>query len=156
MKSNTKELIRSVTLPLVAGGLSAFLTKDGMKAFEYLRKPPLSPPQWIFPVVWTALYAAMGVAAYQVKTSGAPQERIERSLTAYYIQLALNFVWPLLFFGMGLYLWSFCELVILWVAAAVTLISFRFIRKNAGGLLIPYVVWLTAALYLNWGVYVLN
>lgn len=156
MKVDKKKLALSIALPLATGGLSAFLTRDGMKAFEGINKPPLAPPQWAFPVVWTALYVGMGIAAYLVDSSDASQIRKDRAFTAYYIQLALNFVWSLIFFGMGLYLVAFCELVLLWAAVAVTLVLFRAIRKPAGNIMIPYLIWLTLAMYLNWGVYTLN
>ena len=83
MKINTKLLIICLVIPLAVGGLAALLTGGGMDTFETLSKPPLSPPGWLFPVVWTILYILMGVASYLVLTSGKTREDIRRALTVY-------------------------------------------------------------------------
>ena len=83
-----------------------------METFEMVNKPPLSPPGWLFPVVWTILYVLMGIASYLVLTSGKPDDI---ALKAYGIQLAVNFMWPILFFNLNLYLFSFIWLVALWL-----------------------------------------
>lgn len=129
------------------------LTRKGMQAFAGVPQPPLSPPAWLFPVVWTALYILMGVACYLVWVT--PQ-KAPNALFAYGIQLALNFFWSLLFFGAKNYLFAFLWLLLLWAAVAWTLLLFRRTRKIAGALLIPYLVWISFAGYLNLGVYLLN
>ena len=73
VKIEWKKLIVSLAAPLAVGGLSALITKDNMVMFELVKKPPLTPPGWVFPIVWTLLYAMMGAASYLVFTSGAPQ-----------------------------------------------------------------------------------
>lgn len=156
MKISTKKHILCLLLPVAVGGLSALFTKDGMQQFNALPKPPLTPSPWVFPVAWTILYLLMGEASYLVCTSDAPQSQIERSLSLYGVQLALNFLWPIVFFTMRAYLSAFVVLILLWIFAFLTLLSFWGIRRRAGVLLLPYLLWLSFALYLNWGVYSLN
>ncbi len=149
-------LILSLLIPLAVGGVSALLTMQNMAVYSGMNKPPLSPPAWVFPVAWTILYLLMGEASYLVCTSDAPQSQIERSLSLYGVQLALNFLWPIVFFTMRAYLSAFVVLILLWIFAFLTLLSFWGIRRRAGVLLLPYLLWLSFALYLNWGVYSLN
>ena len=106
-----------------------------METFEMVNKPPLSPPGWLFPVVWTILYVLMGIASYLVLTSGKPDDI---ALKAYGIQLAVNFMWPILFFNLNLYLFSFIWLVALWLLVYQTIRLFWSASKTAGALMIPY------------------
>lgn len=156
MKLKWKPLLLCLAVPLLVGGLSALLTKDSMETFAKLNQPPLSPPGWLFPVVWTVLYLLMGFASYLVLTSGAPKEEIRRALTLYGIQLAANFVWPLLFFRMQRFLLAFFWLLLLWVLILLTKRRFSAISPTAGALLLPYLLWVTFAGYLNFGIYQLN
>ena len=155
-KVNTKELAAAIALPLAVGGVSALLSKNGMKEFASLRQPPLSPPGWVFPVVWTILYLLMGEASYRVLTSGEDRSKIRTALIAYGVQLFLNFLWPLVFFGGQMYLTAFLILIALWVGIFVTMRLFSKINETAGDLLIPYLLWVTFAGYLNLGVLLLN
>ncbi len=156
MKIRWKLLIPCVLLPLAVGALSAWLTRENMAMFDILRKPPFAPPRWLFPVAWTILYALMGVASYLVLTSAAPRIEKRNALTLYGIQLAVNFFWPLLFFGLSWYLGALAWLILLWVLILATLLRFSRIRETAGNLLLPYLLWVTFAAYLNWGIYRLN
>ena len=124
-----------------------------METFEMVNKPPLSPPGWLFPVVWTILYVLMGIASYLVLTSGKPDDI---ALKAYGIQLAVNFMWPILFFNLNLYLFSFIWLVALWLLVYQTIRLFWSASKTAGALMNPYLLWITFAGYLNLGIYFLN
>ena len=155
-KIRWKELIISLAIPLAAGGLSSIITKDAMENFEKLHQPLLSPPAWLFPVVWTALYLLMGLACYQVVTSDASAPRRRRALTFYALQLAANFLWSLLFFLTGLYLTAFLWILVLWLLIFVCTLLFYYIRSSAGKLMIPYILWVTFAVYLNLGIYLLN
>ena len=142
-------------IPLAVGGLAALLS-GGMDSYRALNQPPLSPPGWVFPLVWTALYLLMGEASYRVLTSGADREQIKTALTAYGAQLLLNFIWPLIFFGGQMYLAAFFVLIALWIAIFITMRLFAKIDESAGDLLIPYFLWVTFAGYLNLGVFLLN
>ncbi|MBE5767645.1 MAG: tryptophan-rich sensory protein [Clostridiales bacterium] len=156
MKIDKKLLIVCLVVPLAVGGIAALLTGGGMDTFETLSKPPLSPPGWLFPVVWTILYILMGVASYLVLTSGAARTDISRAILFYALQLALNFFWPILFFSFSAYLFAFIWLIALWILILIALILFYRISMAAGGLMIPYLLWVTFAGYLNLGIYLLN
>ncbi len=156
MNIKPKKLIVCLAVPLAVGGLAAVLSMSGMRAFAALEKPPLTPPAWVFPVVWTALYLMMGLASYLVSEAGMPRDAVSAALTVYACQLALNFFWPILFFRFALYLFAFFWLIALWLAVLATFAFFHKLDKTAGKLLLPYLLWVTFAGYLNLGVYLLN
>ena len=145
-----------ISIPLAVGGLSAWLTMDSMKTFEQLNQPPLSPPGWLFPVVWTLLFVLMGIASYLVAASEAAQEQKRRALIVYGVQLAFNFLWSIVFFNLRWFLFAFIWLVVLWILILLTAAAFYRIRKVSAYLLIPYLAWVAFAGYLNFGVYLLN
>ena len=156
MKVNIKKLAICIAIPLIVGGVSALISGGGMRAFEELNKPPLSPPGWLFPVVWTALYVLMGIASYLVLVSGENELKVMSALKVYGLQLAFNFFWSIIFFNLESYLFAFVWLVALWILILLTMIKFFRIREAAGYLLLPYLAWVTFAGYLNLGIYLLN
>ncbi len=156
MKIQWKKLLICLAIPLAVGGLSAFLSMDAMKSFSSLNQPPLSPPAWAFGVVWTILYLLMGLASYLVATAGGHRIETNQALAVYGLQLAVNFFWSLIFFNCRAYLFAFIWLLLLWVLIVITLRRFAAIRPLAGWLLIPYLLWVTFAGYLNLGIYLLN
>ena len=155
LKINWKKLLICIAIPLLVGGLAALLTQNGMETFESVNKPPLSPPGWLFPVVWTVLYVLMGIASYLVLESGKPA-RSKTALTVYGVQLFFNFFWSIIFFNLEAYLLAFVWLVILFVLILLTAFLFYRITKPAGYLLIPYILWVAFAGYLNLFIYLLN
>ncbi len=155
MKIDKKPLIIALLIPLAVGGLSALLT-GGMDTFKTLEKPPLSPPGWIFPVVWTILYLLMGFASYLVYNSKAPTYKKNNALLFYGLQLFFNFFWSIIFFRWEMYLFAFVWLMVMWALIIITLVKFYNINKLSGLLLIPYLLWVTFAAYLNLGIYILN
>lgn len=156
MKINKKLLIICLVIPLAIGSITALLTGGGMDVFETLNNPPLSPPGWLFPVAWTILYILMGIASYLVLEAGKSQEVTKRAIWLYGIQLAFNFLWPILFFNLSAYLFAFIWLVVLWILILATTVQFYRIRDIAGYLMIPYLAWVAFAGYLNLGIYLLN
>jgi len=156
MKFKWKLLAICVLIPLAVGGLAGLLSGGGMAEYSTLDKPPLSPPGWVFPLVWTILYVLMGAASYLILTSDAPPEEVRTALAVYGVQLAVNFIWPILFFSFGLYLFSFIWLILLWILILATILIFYGISKPAALLLLPYLLWVTFAGYLNLCVYLLN
>ncbi len=148
-----KTLIICIAVPLAAGGLAALLTRQGTETFQWLTQPPLTPPAWLFPVAWTILYVMMGIASYLVAVSEKPNES---ALIAYGIQLFFNFTWSLIFFNIKNYLMAFIWLIMLWILIVITTVLFHRISKAAGWLMVPYLVWVTFAGYLNLGIYLLN
>ena len=156
LKINYKKLIISILIPLLVGGVSAFLTRNSMATFESVAKPPLSPPGWLFPVVWTILYILMGIASYLVSISKGPKTLSDSALAIYALQLVFNFFWSIIFFNMEAYLFAFVWLIALWLLILWTTVSFYKINKTAGLLMIPYLIWVAFAGYLNFGIYLLN
>ena len=155
MKINWKKLLLCLALPLAVGGLAALLS-GGMDLYKELDRPPLSPPGWVFPVVWSALYLLMGYASYRVLESGAAPSDIRKAWILYGLQLAANFLWPLLFFGGQMYLAALVLLTLLWLLIFLTIRAFSAVDERAGDLLIPYILWVTFAWYLNLGIFLLN
>lgn len=156
MKINKRLLFICIAIPLIVGGISAFLTKNSMEVFELVTQPPLSPPAWLFPVVWTILYVLMGISSYLILTSDATQNEKDEAIRLYAIQLTVNFLWPTFFFNFGWYLFAFLWLILLWVLVFLMIREFYGINKLAAYINIPYIIWLTFAAYLNIGVWWLN
>ncbi len=156
MKIDWKKLLICLGIPLAVGGLSSLISGGGMGDYRVLQQPPLSPPGWVFPVVWTLLYLLMGYASYLILISGKDPEEIRTALKLYGAQLILNFVWPIVFFGLQWRLVAFFVLIALWVMIYLTIRAFSKIDEKAGDLLLPYILWVTFAGYLNLGVYFLN
>lgn len=155
MKSNFKKLLICLAIPLAIGGLSALLS-GGMASYRDLRQPPLSPPGWLFPVVWTVLYLLMGYASYRILGSGGSRIAIRSALTLYGAQLFFNLLWSPVFFGLQWRLAAFFILLVLWIFILLTLRAFQALDSKAADLLLPYLLWVTFAGYLNFGAYVLN
>lgn len=151
----TKSLIKNLAIPLLIGALAGFLTSGDVKEFTATAKQPFfAPPGWVFPVVWTILYALMGFAAYIIENTSSPRK--SRALTVYYVQLSFNFVWSFIFFSAGNYLFAFLWIILLWVLIIATILEFKMIKSRAAYILIPYLIWVTFAAVLNFSVYLLN
>ena len=155
-KIRWKTLLLCLAIPPAVGALSALLSLRGMKAYAALHHPPLSPPGWVFPVVWAVLYLLMGVACCLVVTAQTAPRYRQGALYIYALQLAVKFFWSPIFFGTGAYRFALLWLLLLWGLAALTLRRFARVRPAAGWLLLPYLVWLTFAAYLNFGIALLN
>ena len=146
--------IVSVAIALGIGGLSAYLTKESMSIYSAINRPPLSPPSWIFPVVWSVLFVLMGISAALVwKSNGGT---LDAALLFYAAQLAVNFCWTLIFFNFRAYFAAFIWLLLLLVLILITIIMFYRKNKAAGWLLFPYFVWVCFAGYLNFSIWILN
>lgn len=136
-------------------GLLARLCSGANDTFyEELNQPPLAPPEWLFPVVWTILYAMMGAASYQIYSSGSDERR--GAMALYVIQLAVNFCWTLVFFRFHALGAAAAILILLNVLLVLTVVRFWKIRRSAGWLMLPYLLWTLFASYLNLGIYFLN
>lgn len=155
-RKNAKLLVLCLLIPLAVGGIGALLAGGFGDGYEAMYKPLLSPPGWVFPIVWTVLYLLMGYASYLVLTAEASEPRRRRALTVCGIQLGINMLWPLFFFRLGCYVFSFIWILLLIAAVLACRLLFRFIDRRAGNLLIPYLIWLFFAAYLNLGVAILN
>lgn len=156
MKVKWRLLILCIAIPLIVGTAAAFLSGGGMEVFASVKKPPLSPPAWLFPVVWTILYTLMGISSYLILTSGAEKEVIQNALSIYAYQLTINFLWPTFFFNFRWYFFSFLWLLLLLWMVVLMVRDFYKISKPAAYLNIPYLVWLIFAGYLNLAIWWLN
>ena len=153
-KINWKKLFFYLAVTLGTGGLAAFLTMDSMQMYSSVNKPPLSPPSVLFPIVWSILYTLMAVSAYIVSESGCKNKN--SSLVLYYVQLIVNFLWPIVFFNLEAFLFAFIWLILLVILVLYMIISFYRCKPISAYLQIPYLIWLIFAAYLNFGVYLLN
>ena len=142
-----KKLLLWVAIPLLVGGASALLSGNMGDAFATFPKPPLSPPGWLFPIVWTVLYVLMGTAGYLISESNHPLR--DTALRLYWIQLALNFLWSPLFFGLSMPTLSLIVVAVMWVVVLLCVLVFYKIHPLAGALMIPLLLWITFATYLN-------
>lgn len=156
MKINRGLLIKCIAIPLLVGVVSSLISGGGMETFKNLNQPPLSPPGWLFPVVWTILYTLMGISSYLILTSEKDKKEIQKALTVYAYQLVVNFLWPTFFFNFGWYLFAFVWLVLLWVLILIMIVQFYQISRPAAYLMIPYLLWVTFAGYLNLAIWWLN
>ncbi len=154
-KHGLTELFIFIVTAELTGVLSS-LVSGGYGDYRTVNKPPLSPPGWVFPVVWTVLYALIGASAYLVWSADAPELKKQNALRVYYFQMILNFLWSIIFFRFGLYTAAAAELILLIAAVTVMTVKFFGIRPLAGYLNLPYIAWLLFALYLNIGTALLN
>ena len=138
------------------GGLSGILSMEGMWLYaESALKPPLTPPGWLFAVVWTILYTLMGISSSKIWLAPESKDR-SKGLNLYVVQLIVNFFWSLLFFNAQAYGLAALWLILLWVLVLLMILEFSKVDKLAAWLQIPYFIWLTFAAYLNLGVWFLN
>lgn len=155
-KMTLKGFIVSIGIPLFTGGISTLLTRKSMQHFYTLNQPPLSPPSWLFPIAWTILYILMGIASYRIYLKSKTDSRTDSALKLYGIQLFFNFMWTIVFFNFDWYLFAFFWLIAMWIMIIVMTVKFYKIDKPAGAMIIPYILWVTFAAYLNLGIYLLN
>ena len=155
-KQNWKTYAFWIVLAEAVGGLAGWLTRDGMELYRTdIVKPPLSPPGIVFPIVWVILYALMGIGMARIWLTPKSKDRT-MAVRIFLFQLAVNFLWPILFFGVRNF-----GLALLWLAGLWALVlwmrsAFSRIDMTAARLQFPYFLWVTFALYLNFGVWRLN
>ena len=155
--NNAVKLVIAVATPLVVGGLSGAVTANGVATwYPSLAKPSFNPPAWIFGPVWTVLYVMMGVAAFLVWRQGLEAEGVRFALSIFVVQLALNGLWSILFFGLRSPGLAFAEILILWFAIGATVWAFWRVVPPAGALLLPYWAWVSFATALNGSIWSLN
>ena len=157
MKTKTwKQYALGILLTQSIGALSGWLSRDGMQIFSTsISQPPLSPPAFLFPIVWGVLYALMGIGAVRIYLSPQSTER-SMALNVYITQLIVNFFWSLIFFNAQAYLFAFFWLLILLFLVLWMTLLFYKVDPLAAKLQIPYLLWLSFAAYLNLGVWYLN
>ena len=154
MKIDIKKLAVHIAVPVGVGIISS-LASGGTEIYSEIVRPPLSPPSFLFPVVWTILYILMGICAYIAEEASDEKGRSE-ILLPYYVQLAVNGLWSVIFFRFRLFgaaaLWLM--MLIVWIITVIN--GFSQVSKKAAVLMLPYLIWCGFALYLNIGIYFLN
>ena len=156
MKTNWKTYTFWIGVTEAVGALSGFLSRDGMKLYmQTAAKPPLSPPGWVFPVVWTGLYGLLGFGAARLRLA-VPTKESRLGINLYIAQLVINFFWSLIFFNLRAYGLALLWLALLWALVLWMILVFRKTDAFAAKLQIPYLLWLSFAAYLNGGVWYLN
>lgn len=150
-------LILSIVIALSAGFIGSLFTTPSISTwYATLIKPTLNPPAWIFGPVWTALFILMGIAAFLVWRQGLKQQKVRAALCVYGFQLVLNVFWSILFFGLQRPDLAFIEIIALWLAIAWTISSFYKVSRAGAYLLVPYILWVSFAIYLNYTIWQLN
>lgn len=144
----------SIVLALAVGGISAAVNAGKMDTSGTLIQPLLSPPAWLFPIVWSILFILMGVSAARVWLSQCSGR--SDALFIYCVQLVVNFLWTVFYFSFGALLLSFFWLIFLILLVILTAVRFERCVPGAGKLQIPYLLWLTFAAYLNLATWLLN
>ncbi|MBN2199004.1 MAG: tryptophan-rich sensory protein [Candidatus Aminicenantes bacterium] len=151
------KLVISLLVCQAAGFLGSLATTPSIPNwYRNLAKPSFTPPSWVFGPAWVTLYVMMGIALFLVWRRGAAAPGVKTALILFFIQLALNSLWSVLFFGLHQPFWAFIEIIILWIFILLTLIAFWRISLPAGLLLLPYLLWVTFASALNFAIWRLN
>lgn len=153
MKINWKKLIIITIVTFIVGSFFSFFIMNNMDTFKELNKPINVPPV-VFPIVWSALYLLMSISFYIVLETDNKEK--EKALIFYIVQLLINSLWSLIFFGFDAYLLSFIWLLLLLGAVIVMIVNFYKINKTSAYIQIPYVLWIIFAGYLNISIYLLN
>ena len=154
-KSAWKSYLGWIALTEAVGGLAGWLTRKGVQAYKFSPKSALTPPDAVFPAVWTALFALMGAGAARIWVA-PPSPARKRGLILFFLQLAMNFAWSFLFFNLQAFGFAFLWLILLWILILLMTLSFGKVDKIAGRLQIPYLLWVAFAGYLNCVTWLLN
>jgi tryptophan-rich sensory protein len=151
------KLVVSIVTCLGAGAIGSIFTRSAIPTwYATLEKPSFNPPNWLFAPVWTFLYILMGVAAFLVWRKGLENRQVRIALIVFLIQLVLNALWSVVFFGLESPLYGLIVISILWIAILVTVIKFFRISRVASVLMWPYLLWVTFAAVLNSSIWLLN
>ena len=155
-----KNFLISIIIPLGVGFLSSTISKlllkmDISEFYSQLIKPSFAPPANIFPIVWTIIFVLMGVSYYLISKNDKKDPKVNDAIFYYYLQLGLNFLWSILFFGLDLRFTSIFNILIL-IVVLIMIFKFYKIDKRAAFLNIPYLLWLIFALFLNYFIWIIN
>ncbi|MHC1756605.1 MAG: TspO/MBR family protein [Methanosarcina sp.] len=156
-KVNIFRLLVSVIICQLAGAIGSIFTSSSLESwYLLLEKPAFNPPSWVFFPVWTTLYTLMGISLYLIWEKGLQQREVKVGVFLFGLQLGLNILWSLLFFGLRAPYYALLEILVLWLAILLTAIQFWKVSKTASVLLIPYILWVSFAALLNYQIWVLN
>ena len=158
-KSAKRNIIKyavSIAVPLCVGIFSSLITAGNMDIYKEVNTPPLSPPSFLFPVVWTAIYILMGISCGMIWDRRKTDKNAEKGLYYYGISLVFNFTWSIIFFNFRMFMPAFIWLLLLLYLIIFTVVYYRRVNKTAAYLQIPYIIWVAFAGYLNFGIWLLN
>jgi benzodiazapine receptor len=154
---DVSKLAVTIVASLTAGAIGSIFTMAAIPTwYATLAKPPFTPPSWIFAPVWTLLYVLMGIAAFMIWRKGLENRQVRTALIFFLIQLVLNTLWSVAFFGLESPLYGLIVILILWVAILVTIVLFFKISKVSSILMWPYLLWVSFATILNSSILLLN
>jgi len=155
--SNTLKLILSIVICQAAGLIGTVFTLDSIPTwYAALNKPSFNPPNWLFGPVWTILYLMMGISLFIIWKEDLKNKVVKSAFTVFMIQLFLNTIWSIVFFGMQSLAGGLIIIVLLWIMILITILKFMKISRVAGILLIPYLLWVSFATFLNFSIFKLN
>jgi tryptophan-rich sensory protein len=156
-KHNFFRLIIAVAVSELAGVVGSIFTFSAISSWYItLTRPTFSPPNWIFGPVWTTLYLLMGISAFLIWQRGLERKDVKLALSVFGFQLVLNAVWSIVFFGLHNPGAAFFEIIFLWLSIIGTMVVFYKIHRVAAYLLLPYILWVSFAGYLNYVIWTLN
>ncbi len=151
------QLAAAILLCIGLGSLGSLVTTTGPGSwYASLIKPAFTPPNWVFGPVWITLFALMGIALYLVWKAGTGRREVKVALGIFFVQFALNVLWSFLFFGLASPVLGFINIILLWIMIAATIAAFYPVDRRAAYLLVPYIAWVTLALFLNGAIWLLN
>lgn len=156
-KIDFAKLFVSVAGVLLIGYIGSFFGISSIDGwYQTLIKPSFNPPNWIFGPVWTLLYILIGISFYLVWTSDVGINLKKKAYLIFAVQLVLNLIWTFLFFGNQMIFGALIDIALLWIAILLNIFAFYKISKCAGKLLIPYLLWVSFAAFLNYSIWILN
>jgi len=154
---NIVKLVVSIVACQCAGVIgSVFTTPAIPNWYATLEKPFFTPPSWLFAPAWITLYLLMAIAAFLIWRKGLGEEGVKTALVIFLVQLVLNALWSVVFFGLQSPLYGMVVILVLWIAILLTIIKFFKLSTAAGALLLPYILWVSFASILNISIWVLN
>jgi benzodiazapine receptor len=157
MLSDLLRLAVSIAVCQLAGFVGSVFTRISVGTwYAALKKPSFTPPNWVFSPVWITLFVLMGIAAFLVWNKGLSDQKVKTALGIFAVQLILNVLWSVMFFGLRSPLAGLIEIAVLWVAILLTILYFFKVSNTAGILLIPYFLWVSFAAVLNFSIWKLN
>jgi len=155
--SEMKKLIFCIFICLFAGSIGSLFTTPAIPTwYAMLQKPSFAPPNWVFFPVWTALFVMMGISLFLVWQKGWEDKKVKTAIYLFAGQLVLNTLWSVAFFGLKSPLLGLMEIILLWVAIMATILSFMKLSRTAAVLLLPYILWVSFAAFLNFSIWRLN
>lgn len=151
------KFIISIIIPFIAAAIGSFFTAPAVQTwYVTLQKPWFSPPNWVFAPAWTILYLLMGISLYLVWAKGWNKKAVRIGMTVFFIQLALNALWSVIFFGLQEPFYAFVEIIFLWFSIYLTMLLFSNVSRKAAYFLVPYILWVSFAVVLNYFIFILN